>query len=125
MSTGVNCAHGVPINLTCGACSEDAHSFEKLRAIHEKSKVPQDIAATLAERGNRYGDFSEHARIAQAIKAAMADSPNWATLAPDQKETLEMIAHKAARILNGDPNYHDSWHDIVGYTKLVADRLEQ
>lgn len=83
-----------------------------------------DISETLAERGSRYGDFAEHARITQAIKAAMANSPNWAFLAPDQKETLEMIAHKVGRILNGDPNYHDSWHDIVGYTKLVADRLE-
>jgi hypothetical protein len=34
-----------------------------------------------------------------------------------------MIQHKIARILNGDPNYHDSWHDIGGYSKLVADRL--
>lgn len=82
-----------------------------------------DIAETLAERGSRYGSFVEHARIAQQIKAAMADSPNWAKLAPDQREALEMIAHKAARILNGDPDFHDSWHDIIGYTKLVADRL--
>lgn len=82
------------------------------------------IDQTLAERGSRYGAFAEHARIAQNIKAAMADSPNWAVLAPDQREALEMIAHKAARILNGDPDFHDSWHDIVGYTKLVADRLE-
>ena len=85
---------------------------------------PTDIAQTLAERGTRYGDFSEHARITQAIKAAMVDSPNWATLPADMKEALEMNAHKMGRILNGDPNYHDSWHDIVGYTKLVADRLE-
>lgn len=83
------------------------------------------IDGTLAERGSRYGAFDEHARITQAIKAAMADSPNWATLAADQREALEMIAHKAGRILNGDPNYHDSWHDIVGYAKLVADRLER
>ena len=27
------------------------------------------------------------------------------------------------RILNGDPDYHDSWHDIVGYAQLVADEL--
>jgi hypothetical protein len=25
--------------------------------------------------------------------------------------------------LNGDPEFHDSWHDIVGYAKLVADSL--
>jgi hypothetical protein len=85
--------------------------------------VTGDIATTLAERGSRYGAFPEHARITQALKDGMVVSPNWATLAPDQKEALEMIAHKIGRILNGDPNFHDSWHDIVGYAKLVADRL--
>lgn len=84
-----------------------------------------DVAATLAERGSRYGSFDEHARITQAIKSAMADSPNWRHLAPDQREALEMVAHKVGRILNGDPCYHDNWHDIIGYVKLVADRLEQ
>jgi len=86
--------------------------------------MTESISGTLAERGSRYGDFGEHARITQAIKAAMADSPNWAGLAADQREALEMIAHKVGRILNGDPNYHDSWHDVVGYATLVADRLE-
>ena len=81
------------------------------------------ITAILAERGQRYGRFLEHARISQNIKAALADSPNWSSLDPDMKEALEMIAHKAARILNGDPTYQDSWQDIVGYSKLIADRL--
>lgn len=84
-----------------------------------------NIDETLEERGNRYGDFEGHAHITQNIKSAMANSPNWQGLQDDQKETLEMIAHKVGRILNGDPDYHDSWHDIVGYTKLVADRLLQ
>jgi hypothetical protein len=82
-----------------------------------------DIAETLAERGTRYGSFVGHAKITQAVKRAMADSPNWSALADDQREALEMIAHKVGRILNGDPDFHDSWHDIVGYTQLVADRL--
>ena len=51
------------------------------------------------------------------------ETPNWSKLAPDQRESLEMVAHKIGRILNGDPDYHDSWRDIVGYAKLVADRL--
>ena len=42
----------------------------------------------------------------------------------DQLEALDMIAHKIARIINGDPDYADSWHDIAGYAKLVADRLD-
>ena len=82
-----------------------------------------DIDATLAERGSRYGDYATHAGITQDIKRAMADAPNWSRLDDDMRETLEMIAHKIGRILNGDPTYHDSWHDIIGYTKLVADRL--
>ena len=35
-----------------------------------------------------------------------------------------MICHKIGRIVNGDPDYADSWIDIAGYAKLVADRLE-
>lgn len=83
----------------------------------------EDIAQTLVERGNRYGSFVGHSIITQGMKAVMATAPKWSALEPDQKEALEMIAHKMGRILNGDPNYHDSWHDIVGYAKLVADRL--
>lgn len=83
-----------------------------------------DISKTLEERGSRYGSFEQHARITQNLKRAMQDSPNWATLRDEQKEALEMVAHKIGRILNGDPDYHDSWHDMIGYTKLVADTLE-
>ena len=34
-----------------------------------------------------------------------------------------MVVHKIVHILNGDPDYTDSWHDIGGYVKLVEDRL--
>jgi hypothetical protein len=81
-----------------------------------------DIDSTLAERGARYGDFPVHAKITQDIKRAMKQG-NWDRLSDDQKEALEMVAHKVGRILNGDPDYHDSWHDCVGYLKLVADSL--
>jgi hypothetical protein len=85
----------------------------------------ENIETTLAERGSRYGDFGEHARITQNLKRSMQDSPNWTKLSDSQKESLEMIQHKIGRILNGDPNYHDSWHDLIGYAKLVADTLEK
>lgn len=82
-----------------------------------------NVVDTLTERGERYGKFKEHAAIAQAMKSEMQSVYGWCNLAPDQREALEMIAHKIARILNGDPNYVDSWHDIAGYATLVADRL--
>lgn len=81
------------------------------------------IDNTLEERGSRYGAFTGHARITQDIKLVMHQSPKWEELKDDQKEALEMVAHKIGRILNGDPNYIDSWTDIIGYTRLVEKRL--
>ena len=89
-----------------------------------------EIVQMLTERGKRYGTFEGHAVITQNLKDAMRshfkegqDIAPWHSLAKDQKEALEMIAHKIGRILNGDPNYADSWDDIAGYAKLVGDRL--
>lgn len=84
-----------------------------------------NIDKTLNERGTRYGDFEDHAFITQDLKAVMQETPNWGALKADQKEALEMVAHKIGRILNGDPNYIDSWHDIIGYVRLVEQRLEK
>jgi predicted P-loop ATPase/GTPase len=85
-----------------------------------------DIDTTLIERGKEYGKFTDHASITQHLKDVMRTetTSNWFTaLDEDQREALEMIVHKIGRILNGNPNNHDSWHDIAGYAKLVADRL--
>lgn len=79
---------------------------------------------TLAERGARYGEFENHARISQDLKSVMQGTPNWSHLAVDMREALDMTMHKIARILNGDPNYVDSWHDIIGYARLIEKRLE-
>ena len=82
-----------------------------------------DISATLNERGARYGRFDSHAAITQKIKRDMRHCEGWLRLADDQQECLEMLAHKIGRILNGDPNYDDSWIDIAGYATLVVNRL--
>ena len=82
-----------------------------------------DVNEILAERGKRYGVFWDHALIAQRLKMSMQVN-GWDRLADDQREALEMIQHKVARILNGDPDYSDSWTDIAGYAQLVAKRLE-
>ena len=84
---------------------------------------PSSIEVTLQERDERYGEFIEHARITQHLKYVMRERTKWEILSADKKEALEMIAHKIGRILNGDPEYHDSWHDIAGYATLVANDL--
>lgn len=83
------------------------------------------VDEVLEERGKRYGSFKAHANIAQELKIAMFGTPGWHKLAPDQCEALEMIQHKIARILNGDPDYDDNWIDIAGYSTLIADRLNK
>ena len=85
--------------------------------------MTNDVTETLTERGNRYGKFKDHAELSQQLKNVMHCSDGWGGLDYDMRESLEMIQHKIARILNGDPTYADSWHDIAGYAKLVDDRL--
>ena len=81
-----------------------------------------DITETLQERGKRYGVFTRHAEISQQLKEVI-NQYQTKVLAADQQEALDMICHKIGRIINGDPDYADSWHDIAGYAQLVADRL--
>lgn len=80
----------------------------------------------LAERRSRYGAFPDHARIAQELKGVVSDgiASNGYSFESDQREALDMICHKVARIVNGDPDYADSWRDIAGYATLVANRLD-
>lgn len=81
------------------------------------------VEETLAQRGGRYGDFSVHAEIAQDLQDNMRSTKGWHRLNATQRQALTVIADKIARILSGDPNYDDNWHDIQGYAKLVEDRL--
>lgn len=94
-------------------------------AVRVEPKVQNDISATLAQRGGRYGQFKDHAKIAQGVQDVLRAAPNWDKLDPDMRQALSVIADKMARILNGDPYYDDNWHDIQGYAKLVEDRIKQ
>lgn len=82
-----------------------------------------EIDNVLNERGMHYGSFHDHALITQRLKQCMLIGDRWRRLSDSQKEALEMIQHKIGRILNGDPNYIDSWTDIVGYARLVEKEL--
>lgn len=83
------------------------------------------VEATLAERGKRYGDFTVHSRICQGLKQRMMAEPSWELLSADKKQALDVIVDKIARILSGDPEYKDNWHDIQGYAKLAEDRCKE
>ena len=85
----------------------------------------QTVAQTLKERNKTHGDFVEQAETAQCLKELIRDTPSWAQLSYDQREALELDATKTSRILHGDPNHVDSWHDKAGYATLIVNRLEK
>ena len=82
-----------------------------------------DVNSVLLERGKRYGPFKGHAEITQSLKLVMHESGGWSALTDSQRESLEMIAHKVARMLNGNPTYLDNAVDIVGYAQLMLDDM--
>jgi hypothetical protein len=50
---------------------------------------------------------------------------SWLSLTASQKEALDMIQHKVARILNGNANHQDHWVDIAGYAELEHQILKR
>lgn len=113
--------------------------FEKMRDTElDAYKVPQhdlaiaaadeaasSVQETLKERERLYGNIEDLMTLSQEIQGAMRTSKNWWDLMPAQREALQMIASKLARILNGDPNYKDNWHDIQGYARLAEERCKE
>ena len=100
-------------------------NYDWNRLAVDLNTPPQDSTVeVLTERAKNYGKFSGIGQLTQTFKSIMREAPSWQGMQPDQKESLEMIVHKLARILNGNPDYADSWVDIAGYARLVADRLE-
>lgn len=87
------------------------------------NKISEAVSLTLKSRGGRYGDYSFMSIVAQRIKGAMQEAPGWPSLRPCQRESLDLIATKIARIVCGNPEQADSWLDIEGYARLSRERL--
>lgn len=98
----------------------------KDQLIEEMEATGMDIEEVLEKRGTRYGAYRHVAATAQEIKSLFRDGRfTWPEMETHMQESLDMIANKLARILNGDPYYDDSWRDIAGYATLVVKELEK
>ena len=90
-----------------------------LQHLEEKLRHP-----VLAEREVTHGSFVATAAIAQRFKDVSKSTPNWnGNLTDVQRESLEAIFTKIARILSGDPNQKSHYEDIEGYARLVSEQL--
>lgn len=89
--------------------------------------MSSQVSDVLKERGARYGAFRTHAQHSQVLKEHVLGRIFWDPSRKDINdvisEGMEMILHKIARVMNGDPYYADNWIDIAGYAQLVADEL--
>lgn len=101
---------------------DDRTFASRAKEIFNELKVDfMEVDNTLSTRGTTHGEFNINSQISQRFKDIAG--PYRGKLNAMQSEALDMIFHKIARILAGDPNFKDHWHDIQGYAKLVEDRL--
>ena len=82
-----------------------------------------NINDTLEQRGKVHGDFTDNAELSQTLKDNLRMQPSWKKLTRVQREALEVICAKIARIMVGNPNEPDHWHDIAGYSTLAERRI--
>lgn len=90
-----------------------------------------DVTETLKSRDTTHGHYPYVAQTIQELKAAAylaqdraeKHDPAKVSMNAAQREGLEMILHKIGRILNGDPNTADHWHDIAGYATLNSNLI--
>ena len=98
---------------------------DKIATAEVARQQSKNIDATLAERQSQYGSFEDVAFVTENIMATLAKvrSNRLHDLPHTHRMALYMIASKMARIVNGDFNHLDSWHDIGGYSKLIEDLI--
>lgn len=86
-----------------------------------------NINEILEQRAKTHGDFSTNAMLSQDLKNTIEYyAENCKTnLTKPQKEALDMVCSKVARIICGDNSEIDHWRDIAGYVMLVVRELER
>ena len=80
-----------------------------------------DINVSLSKKEKTHCIYKETANLSQSLKDVMRSGRNWQNLNDQQKESLECIAMKLARLLNGNQNHRDHWDDVAGYATLGGD----
>lgn len=83
------------------------------------------IAETLKDREAKYGDFREVSKRTHGVMSVLRIDPEAHKFRHEQYQAIYMIAMKLARIYCGDQDHRDSWHDIAGFSTLIAESLEE
>ena len=98
------------------------YDFAESDAWIESNVEQGSIEQTLTQRQSQYGCFEDVAFVTQGMIELMRKC-NYDKMPASHQMALSMICSKMARIVNGDFNHKDSWHDIGGYAKLIEDEI--
>lgn len=76
----------------------------------------------LDKRGEQYGSYHELSKTAQTLKDVFRSKSDWEYLLPEERESIDLICTKLARLLHGDGDKTDTLDDIAGYARLATRR---
>ena len=91
-------------------------------SLNDQYAEIEKLRQTLNQRQEQYGSFEDVAMFTEQMVDVMRRG-YYEKLAYNQKMALYMICSKMARIVNGNPNHKDSWHNIAGYATLIDNEL--
>ena len=88
--------------------------------------APHTVEDTLKERAATHGKYPDHAQCSQELKDVVRKfQMSWSRLTHCQREALDMIVHKIGRVIAGNADHADHWHDIAGYATLVEQEIKK
>ena len=89
------------------------------------SEPADGVEKVISTREATHGSYADTARVAQTLKRVLRnETAHYETLNSRQRESLDLICTKLARIVSGNANEPDHWLDIQGYAKIAIDEVE-
>jgi len=110
---------------------EDPDKLEQFALKWQRHTQPEplpfidddSVEQTLNKRQQQYGNFEDVAETTEDLFQVLKGGASFVNLSKSQRMALYMICSKMARLVNGDVNHKDSWHDISGYSQLIDNKL--
>ena len=78
-----------------------------------------DVEEILGKRDGTHGQYKETAKTAQELKAIFRSKDDWQYLLPIERESVDLICTKLARLIHGGGDKTDTVRDIEGYARLM------
>lgn len=125
--------------VKCRKCNQITRFFDRVAKAYEEwdkdnphpaepasEATPHTVEDTLKERAATHGKYPDHAQCTQELKEVVRRfQMSWSKLTHCQREALDMILHKIGRVIAGNADHADHWHDIAGYATLVEQDIKK